>query len=78
MGHAFHFPPWARARVISPETGREVPDGETGILSIVDLANVFSVMAIQTEDLAVRLGDGFELLGRAVMAEPRGCSLAAG
>ena len=78
LGHAFHFPPWARARVISPETGREVPDGETGILSIVDLANVFSVMAIQTEDLAVRLGDGFELLGRAVMAEPRGCSLAAG
>ena len=73
----FHFPPWARARVISPETGREVGDGETGILSIVDLANVFSVMAIQTEDLAVRCGDGFELLGRAAMSEPRGCSLTA-
>jgi len=32
-------------------------------------------MAIQTEDLAVRRGDGFELLGRAQVAEPRGCSL---
>jgi hypothetical protein len=76
-GGTFHFPPWARVRVVSAETGREVSDGETGILFIVDLANVFSAMAIQTEDLAVRRGDGFELLGRAVMAEPRGCSLTA-
>jgi hypothetical protein len=74
---AFHFPRWVRARVVSAETGVEVNDGETGILSIVDLANVFSVMAIQTEDLAVRRGDGFELLGRVAMAEPRGCSLSA-
>lgn len=71
----FSFPPWARARVISPETGKEVRDGETGLLSIVDLANVFSVAAIQTEDLAIRRGAGFELLGRADRAEPRGCSL---
>jgi hypothetical protein len=33
------------------------------------------VMAIQTEDLALRRGDGFELIGRAELAEPRGCSL---
>ena len=71
----FHFPPWARSQVISPETGREVADGETGLLRVLDLANVFSVMAIQTEDLAVRRGDGFELLGRATSAESRGCSL---
>lgn len=73
----FRFPPWARARVISPETGREVNEGETGLLRVFDLANVFSVMVIQTEDLAVRRGDGFELLGRAKLAEPRGCSLMA-
>ena len=69
------FPPWARAQIISPETGREVPDGETGLIRVFDLANVRSVMAIQTEDLAVRRGDGFELIGRAAKAEPRGCSL---
>jgi hypothetical protein len=71
----FEFPPWARAQIISPETNREVADGETGLIRVFDLANVFSVMAIQTEDLGVRHGDGFELLGRAQFAEPRGCSL---
>jgi len=30
---------------------------------------------LQTEDLAVRRGNGFELIGRAEMAEARGCSL---
>lgn len=71
----FHFPPWARVQLISPETGREVADGETGLIRVFDLANVFSVAAIQTEDLGVRRGDGFELAGRAPLAEPRGCSL---
>ena len=74
----FRFPPWARSLVVSPETGRPVSDGETGLLRVVDLANVRSVLALQTEDLAVRRGDGFELLGRAPRSEPRGCSLMAG
>ena len=73
----FHFPPWARAQIISPETGREVADGETGLIRVFDLANVFSVMAIQTEDLGIRRGEHFELIGRAQLAEPRGCSLMA-
>ncbi len=73
----FRFPLWARAHVISPETGYEVEEGETGLLRIFDLANIWSVMAIQTEDLAVRRGNGFELLGRAMESEPRGCSLMA-
>jgi Acyl-protein synthetase, LuxE len=71
----FRFPPWARAQVVSPETGREMAEGETGLLRIFDLANVFSVMAIQTEDLAVRRADAFELVGRAEASELRGCSL---
>jgi hypothetical protein len=74
----FRFPPWARACVISPETGAAAGEGETGLLRVFDLANIGSVMAVQTEDLAVRRGDGFELLGRAASAEPRGCSLMAG
>lgn len=73
----FTFAPWARAQVISPETGREVGDGETGLIRVFDLANVCSVIAIQTEDLGVRRGGGFELVGRAAQAEPRGCSLMA-
>ncbi len=64
-------------QIISPETGREVTDGKTGLIRVFDLANVFSVMAIQTEDLGIRRENGFELLGRAAQAEPRGCSLMA-
>jgi Acyl-protein synthetase, LuxE len=73
--HHFRFPPWARVQIVSPETGREVGEGETGLIRVFDLANVFSVAAIQTEDLAIRRDDGFELVGRAQLAEPRGCSL---
>ena len=72
---SFRFPPWARAQIISPETGREVAEGQAGLVRVFDLANAFSVMAVQTEDLAIRRGNDFELLGRAVQAEPRGCSL---
>ena len=71
----FQFPPWARVQIISPETGREVADGETGLIRVFDLANVFSVMAVQTEDLGIRRDGHFELIGRAALAEPRGCSL---
>ena len=71
----FHFPPWSRVQIISPETGLEVADGATGLIRIFDLANVFSVMALQTEDLGIRRDEHFELIGRAQFAAPRGCSL---
>jgi len=71
----FVFPPWARAQIVSPETGLEVAEGETGLIRVFDLANVFSAMAIQTEDLGVRRGAGFDLIGRVEAHEPRGCSL---
>lgn len=76
-GRCFRFPPWARARIVSPETGREVAEGEAGLIQLFDLANVYSVMAVQTEDVGVRRGGGFELKGRAALAEARGCSLMA-
>jgi hypothetical protein len=71
------FPPWARATVFSAETGKEAAEGEEGLVRIVDLANAFSVIAVETEDLAVRHPDGIELRGRHRAAEPRGCSLMA-
>jgi len=74
----FQFPPWARVVIVSPETGHEAALGETGLVRIHDLANIWSIAAVQTEDLAIRHEDGFELLGRATLAEPRGCSLMAG
>jgi hypothetical protein len=71
----FQFPPWARGQVVSPETGAEAGEGQTGLLRVFDLANIWSVMAVQTEDLAAGRGNGFELLGRSAESEPRGCSL---
>jgi hypothetical protein len=71
-------PPWLRALVIDPETGEEAATGTTGALRLIDLANVGSVIGVQTQDLARRIDDGsFELLGRDPAALPRGCSRAA-
>jgi hypothetical protein len=73
-----HFaPPWARGLVIDPATGREVEDGETGVLRLFDAANLWSVCAVQTQDLAIRLGENFILIGRDPAALPRGCSRSA-
>jgi hypothetical protein len=72
---SFQFPPWVRTQVISPESGGIAAEGEIGLLRVFDLANLFSVMAVQTEDLAVRRAGGFELQGRAEALEARGCSL---
>ncbi|MFM8458957.1 MAG: acyl-protein synthetase, partial [Chthoniobacterales bacterium] len=72
-----HGPPWACAVVADPATLDEVSEGDTGILLIYDAANVGSVVGIRTQDLAVKRGDAFELLGRDPSALPRGCSRAA-
>jgi hypothetical protein len=69
-------PPWLRARVVNPEDLQPVARGEIGILQHFDLANLDSVSAIQTEDLARETDDGFILLGRTPGAVPRGCSIA--
>jgi len=73
-------PPWARVLVIDPNTGREAADNERGLIRIFDLANLWSMMCIQMEDLGIaRVSDAgvseFEVLGRAAGAEVRGCSL---
>ena len=69
-------PPWVRTLVVDAETLEPVPNGQLGVLRHFDLANVDSVIAIQTDDLGVACGDGFEVLGRAAEAELRGCSIA--
>ncbi len=75
-GRAKLAPPWTRVRLLDPESGDEVPEGRPGIVTIFDAANTGSVCAVQTADLGVRRGAGFEVLGRAEGAEARGCSIA--
>ena len=70
-------PPWTRVRLVDPEAGTEVDPDRPGRIAVFDLANVGSVLAVQTADLAQAASDGFEVLGREPGAEARGCSLAA-
>lgn len=69
-------PPWLRVIPVDPISLDPVAAGEVGIARIVDLANVDSAIAIQTQDRVRRVAGGIELLGRAPGAVPRGCSLA--
>ena len=69
-------PHWSRVLIIDPTTGKEARPGERGLIRIFDLANLWSAMCIQTEDLGIGYEEGrFEVLGRAAGAEVRGCSL---
>jgi len=73
-------PPWARVLIIDPNTGREAAENERGLIRVFDLANLWSMMCVQTEDLGMARTSGtglveFEVLGRAAGAEVRGCSL---
>jgi acyl-CoA synthetase (AMP-forming)/AMP-acid ligase II len=69
--------PWTRVVIIDPNTNRETRPGQIGMIRIIDLANVWSVLSIQTQDLAQNESGGeIRLLGRDPNALPRGCSRA--
>jgi hypothetical protein len=72
----YREPPWARVVPVDPETLMPVDDGEIGIARIEDLANVDSAFAVLAADRVRRKDGGFEILGRAQGATPRGCSIA--
>ncbi|MET0792685.1 MAG: acyl-protein synthetase [Polyangiaceae bacterium] len=72
----YYEPAWLRVIPVDPISLDPVAEGEVGIARIVDLGNVDSAIAIQTQDRVRRVHGGIELLGRAPGAPPRGCSLA--
>ncbi len=67
-------PTWLRARAVAPD-GTTLPDGVVGALAHVDLANLWSCVAVQTQDLGACFGREVVLIGREHGAELRGCSL---
>lgn len=78
-------PPWARIRVVDPETQEQVAAGERGLVVHYDLANRGSCLAVLAEDIAYlvpagrgapQAPGGFVLLGRAEGTQARGCSVA--
>ncbi len=73
------FAPSPSMRVLATEVTdpfTRVAPGRTGVLNIIDLANLDTLSFIQTEDLGRVFEDGsFEVLGRLDAAEMRGCNL---
>jgi len=69
------IPHWTRIQIIDPRTSQESALGELGLIRVFDGANLWSVSSIQTDDFGIRTKQGFEIVGRASKAEPRGCSL---
>jgi hypothetical protein len=72
----YREPPWARVVPVDPVSLSPMAAGAIGIARIEDLANVDSAFALLTQDRVRRVEAGFELLGRAAGAPPRGCSIA--
>lgn len=71
----FYPPPWLRVSAVDPATLEPVAAGAVGLARFVDLGNVDSAIAVQTEDRVRLVDGGIELLGRAPSARIRGCSL---
>lgn len=73
------FSPAPTMRVLATEINDPfclVSPGRTGVLNIIDLANLDTCAFIQTEDVGRVYEDGrFEVLGRLDVAEMRGCNL---
>ncbi|MBR43123.1 MAG: hypothetical protein CME18_01720 [Gemmatimonadetes bacterium] len=69
-------PPWLGVRVLDPATLEDQPEGEHGIISFFDLANLGSVSHVLTEDVGVLEEGRLTVFGRVPGSEPRGCSRA--
>lgn len=80
----FHCPPWMKILIreyndpfsVAVNTGTQ--KSVTGLLNIIDLANIYSCCFIATDDIG-RLfkNETFEVLGRQNASDIRGCSLLA-
>ena len=73
----YFCPPWMKILIRDiNDPGSWMPAGKTGIICVVDLANVQSCSFIATQDLGKIHADGsFEVLGRHDQSEARGCNL---
>lgn len=65
-------PPWTRVRAIDPSTGEALPPGRVGLLQHYDLANLPTVLGVQSDNLGWADGEGgFEIIGRAKVVDGR-------
>ena len=73
----FETPPWMRILIRDTEDPLHLlPNGKTGGVNIIDLANLHSCAFIATQDLGRAYSDqSFEILGRFDHSDIRGCNL---
>ena len=73
----YRTPPLMKILIRNPyDPFRRMPDGKSGGIDVIDLANQFSCSFIQTQDLGRKQADGsFEVMGRFDNSELRGCNL---
>ena len=72
----FQCPPWMKILVRDTEDALQIiPNGKTGGINVIDLANIYSCSFIATQDLGKNHDDYFEVLGRFDTADIRGCNL---
>ncbi len=65
-------PPWTRVRAVDPGTGTVLEPGSVGLLQFYDLANLPTVLGVQTDNLGATMEDGsFEIIGRAKVVDGR-------
>lgn len=72
----FHTPSWMKVffRDVSDPFSLTTGVKSSG-LNIIDLANVYSCSFIATDDLGIKSGDGFKIIGRIQNTDIRGCNL---
>ena len=72
----FYCPPWMKVLIRDEEDPKLVKESGTGLLQVIDLANIYSCSFIATEDVGRVYEDGsFEIWGRLDNTDIRGCSL---
>lgn len=73
----FRSVPWMKILIRDPEDALSLyPNGKSGGINIIDLANVHTCSFIATQDLGRTYPDGsFEILGRFDNSDIRGCNL---
>lgn len=76
-GGIFECPPWMKVFITDASDPLSLlPEGKTGIINVIDLANADSCAFIQTQDLGRMVKPGhFEVAGRLDFSETRGCNL---
>ena len=72
----FNCPPWMKVLVRQDDDPLDVRTTGSGIINIIDLANLYSCSFIATDDVGtITADDSFTVMGRIDNSDIRGCNL---